>query len=120
MIVGYDGSRQAAKALSSLALSGLGTDRPIYVVSCHTNSIDAVADCEVACRYLGRHGLAATVCPEYSGGDPAQILLDCCRQYEAGLLVVGAFGHSTLRELLFGSTTRQILRELPLPLLLDG
>jgi nucleotide-binding universal stress UspA family protein len=119
VVVGYDGSREAAKALSSLAASGLGADRPIYVVSCHVDVSESAADCTVACRFLGRHGLASTACPEASGEDPAQILLDCCRRYEAGLLVAGAFGHSTLREYLFGSTTRELLRRLPLPVLLD-
>jgi nucleotide-binding universal stress UspA family protein len=119
VIVGYDGSREAAGALSSLAESGLAADRPIYIVSCHADASEATADCDIAGRFLRRHGLTATACPEISGEDPAQVLVECCRRYDAGLLVVGAFGHSTLREFLFGSTTRELLRELPVSLLLD-
>jgi len=119
VVVGYDGSRQAARALGALAASGLSAGRAIHVVSCHDDPAVAAADCELACRFLGRHGLAATAFAETSGGDPATRLIDYCRRVDAGLLVAGAFGHSTLRELLFGSTTRRLLGELPLPVLLD-
>jgi nucleotide-binding universal stress UspA family protein len=35
----------------------------------------------------------------------------------AGLLVMGAYGHTRLRELVFGGATRHVLRAAPLPVL---
>lgn len=119
VVVGYDGSRQAARALSSFVASGLGMYRMIHVVSCHADTAEAQAMCDVACRFLGRHGLEAVAHPEELNRPPETILLDWVGRGSAGLLVVGAYGHSSLRDLLFGSTTRTLLRDLPLPVMLD-
>jgi nucleotide-binding universal stress UspA family protein len=119
VVVGYDGSRQAARALSSFVASGLGIYRTIHVVSCHADMVEAKATCDVACRFLGRHGLEAVAHPEEPDQPPETMLLNWIGRCDAGLLVIGAFGHAPLRELLFGSTTRTILSELPLPVMLD-
>ena len=118
VVVGYDASRQSARALSALVASRFAVGRPIRVVSCDVDLGKAAAAADLACEYLRRHGLEATAHAE-SLGDPAAILTDWAVQSRASLLVVGAFGHGTLREWLFGSTTRTLLRSLPAPLLLD-
>jgi nucleotide-binding universal stress UspA family protein len=119
VVVGYDGSRQSARALASFAASGLGVGQSIHVVSCHADQGEAEANCEAAGRFLLRHGLQAVVHPEKVDRRPETVLLDYAVRRRAGLLVVGAFGHSQVHEFLFGSTTQSLLRELPLPVMLD-
>jgi nucleotide-binding universal stress UspA family protein len=119
VVVGYDGSRQASRALSSFVASGLGIYRMIHVVSCHADRAEAKATCEVACRFLVRHGLEAIAHPEEFDQSPETMLLDWIGRCDAGLLVIGAFGHSSIHDLLFGSTAGTIIRDLPLPVLLD-
>lgn len=51
-------------------------------------------------------------------GPPAQVLLGHVQQVQAGLLVMGAYGQPTLREFFFGSVTRTLLAESPVPLFL--
>jgi len=50
------------------------------------------------------------------GGDPADLLLRRAAAIDAHMLVMGAFGHRGVREILFGSCTRRLFEGAPLPL----
>jgi nucleotide-binding universal stress UspA family protein len=39
------------------------------------------------------------------------------QEWAADLLVMGAYGHSRIRELIIGTTTTALLRDTPVPLL---
>lgn len=55
----------------------------------------------------------------HSGGKPvANAIIVFAEQWGSGLIVVGAFGHNRIREMLLGSVTRPLLKSSPLPLLL--
>jgi nucleotide-binding universal stress UspA family protein len=49
---------------------------------------------------------------------PAAVLLDAAAQANCGLLVMGGYGHTRLREAVFGGFTRAVLEAAPLPVLL--
>jgi nucleotide-binding universal stress UspA family protein len=119
VVVAYDGSIQAARTLSSFAYSRLGIGRAIHVVSCHVDSAEAVESGEVACRFLRRHGLSVEFHAKAFADSPAAALLASIAEFSAGMLVMGAFGQSAVREFFFGSTTRTILHELPVPVFVD-
>ena len=65
-----------------------------------------------ACAVAVEH----TVAPEIGAAD---ILLNRASEFSADLLVVGAYGHSRLREFLLGGVTRSLLREMTVPVLLS-
>ena len=46
-----------------------------------------------------------------------EVLLRSALAHGADLLVIGSYGHSRRRELLFGGVTRHMLRKAPLPVL---
>ena len=117
VLVAFDGSVQAARTLASFAHSGLSRGRTVHVVSCHSDYELAVRQSELAGRFLTRHGLGCELHAET--GAPEKVVLSLAEQISAGLLVMGAFGQATVREFFFGSTTRSILHELPLPVFLD-
>lgn len=119
VVVAYDGSLQAARTLSSFAYSGLGIGRAIHVVSCHADSATAAESGEVACRFLRRHGLTVELHAKTLTDSPAAVLLGAVAEFSAGLLVMGAFGQSAVREFFFGSTTRTVLHELPVAVFVD-
>ena len=50
-------------------------------------------------------------------GDAGEVLLAQAAAQAADLLVMGAYGHSRLRELVFGGATRHVLRAATLPVL---
>ena len=47
-----------------------------------------------------------------------QTLLAAAERHSAELLVMGGYGHSRLREMIFGGVTRHVLRHMNLPVLL--
>jgi nucleotide-binding universal stress UspA family protein len=63
-------------------------------------------------RGLGLEGDGLAVADELTVGDT---LIRLAKEYEAQALVVGSHGHSTLGELLVGSTTREVLKHADCP-----
>jgi nucleotide-binding universal stress UspA family protein len=63
-------------------------------------------------RGLGLEGDGLAVADELTVGDT---LVRLAKEYEAQALVVGSHGHSTLGELLVGSTTREVLKHADCP-----
>jgi nucleotide-binding universal stress UspA family protein len=71
-------------------------------------------------RHLTRHGAQVEVQRLSSGGkDVGQLLLSQAAAFGADLLVMGAYGHSQLREWMFGGVTRTVLYQAVLPVLLS-
>ena len=71
-------------------------------------------------RHLARHGAHVEVRRVSSGGkDVGHVLLSQAAAFGADLLVMGAYGHSQLREWMFGSVTRTVLYEAGLPVLMS-
>ncbi|MCA1408350.1 universal stress protein [Ensifer sp. IC3342] len=69
--------------------------------------------------YLSRHGINVTVDPLPSAGRTvAQVLQRHAYDVAADMIVMGAYGHSRLRELVFGGVTRSMLNEARLPVLM--
>jgi nucleotide-binding universal stress UspA family protein len=52
------------------------------------------------------------------GADAADTLLKAAHDTGSDLLVMGAYGHGRLRELVFGGFTRQVLQTSSLPVLM--
>lgn len=72
-----------------------------------------------AATYLARHGARVTVDRLPSQGRPVQsVLHQHAIDTAADLLVMGAYGHSRLRQRIFGGVTRSMLEEPPLAVLL--
>jgi nucleotide-binding universal stress UspA family protein len=53
------------------------------------------------------------------GGNVGRALLNRAIEHRADLLVMGAYGHSRMRELVFGGATRHILRHMTIPVLMS-
>ena len=71
-------------------------------------------------RHLARHGARVDVRRLSSGGkDVGTLLLSEAVAFHADLIVMGAYGHSRLREWMFGGVTRTVLYEAGLPVLMS-
>jgi nucleotide-binding universal stress UspA family protein len=81
----------------------------------------AAAGLDAAAALLKRHGapVAARQVPSGAGGAGAT-LLGAAEAEGADLLVMGAYGHSRLRELVLGGATREVLRDARVPVLLSA
>jgi nucleotide-binding universal stress UspA family protein len=71
-------------------------------------------------RHLARHGAHVEVLRLSSDGkDVGRLLLSQAAAFGADLLVMGAYGHTQLREWIFGGVTRTVLYEAGLPVLMS-
>ncbi|WP_341916460.1 universal stress protein, partial [Ferrovibrio terrae] len=71
--------------------------------------------------HMQRHGLRleSAVIPA-NGGKVGQVLLAEAASRNADMMVMGAFGHSRLREMVFGGVTETVLGKMTLPVLLSN
>ncbi len=70
--------------------------------------------------YLARHGVKAEAHPTRSGKvDIGDVLLSRAADMGADLIVMGAWGHSRVRELILGGATRSLLEQMTVPVLLS-
>jgi nucleotide-binding universal stress UspA family protein len=53
-------------------------------------------------------------------GRAGEILLAQAAAHGADLLIMGAYGHTRLREFVFGGATHHVLNHAPLPVLFSG
>ncbi len=118
VVIAYDESFQAARALSEFQNAGLSGSLDVHVVSIHADRLKAARQAERAVDYLRFHAIKATAHPLILSGSPSEMILEQTRQLEAGLLVMGAYGQPTYRELILGSVTKALLRDSPVPLFL--
>ncbi|CAO3445190.1 universal stress protein [Azospirillum largimobile] len=117
VLVAWKNSRESARAVRA-AMPFLETAQSVTVLTVEPpgqRSDEAAALVD----WLHRHGIAAR--PQSviaSGGEVGEMILSCCTDQGADLLVMGAYGHSRLRELVLGGATRTVLEELTLPALM--
>ncbi len=70
--------------------------------------------------HLARHGVRAEASAIKSDDvDVGALLLSQAADLNADLIVMGAYGHSRLREVMLGGATREILRSMTVPVLLS-
>ncbi len=119
IVIAYDGSAQSSRALQLFVLSGLPVKGEIHVVSIDENKIKAAKTADRAIEYLRTHGLEATPHRLSPTGSNSTLLLEQVKTLNAGLLVMGAFGESAWKTFVFGSTTRNLMRNSQVPLFIS-
>ena len=118
VVVAYDGSPPADRALQAFQASGLDFGEEVTVVGMDRNGEDATREVGRAVEFLASHGIRVMPCVRPGAGSAALTILDVVRQRNARLLVMGAGEHSAVREALLGSVTKDVLRDSPVPVFL--
>ena len=114
--IGWDGSMTAAHALTA-ALPFLRTARTVTIVAVSRKAHDESA--AEAKRFLALHGVNATVLSVEPDTRPiAEVLLETAASCDCDLLVIGGYGHSHLRESIFGGVTKYVLSHATVPVFL--
>lgn len=120
VLVAWDGSREAARALTD-ALPLLSGSRVILLHVAASDRVRPVEeqDLQELATYLSDKGLTADIRHANAGRrNTGRVLLDEQDACGAGLLIMGGYGHSRLRELVLGGATRQVLAQMRRPVLL--
>lgn len=114
--IAWDGGSEAARAMKAAVplLQGAQDVRVLTVATDQPNGFPATE----ALRYLARHGVKAELTELEQGSSVEETFAAEVARLGAGLLVMGAYSHSRLREFLFGGVTRFFLDDLTAPPLL--
>ncbi len=122
VLLAWNGSREAARAtFDALPLLIEADQTDILIIDPPESSDDTpdAAGSRIAAS-LGRHGVSVGVSVRNSQGQSVETLIqERLAASGADLLVLGAYSHSWLRELLFGGVTRSILRSAPVTVFLS-
>lgn len=121
VVVGWKPTREAARALAD-ALPILERAEKVTVLTIDPgHSPDAepgIVGADIA-LHLARHGIRVeartTIADDLTTGD---VLLNEVADCGADFLVIGGYGHSRVREAMFGGVTRHILQSMTVPVLM--
>jgi nucleotide-binding universal stress UspA family protein len=121
VLIAWDASREAARAVSD-ALPLLQRAASVLVVSVNPKSTPLghgeLPGADMA-LHLARHNIHVEVqSVETDRMDVADALLSFAADRGCDLLVMGAYAHSRVRELVLGGATRTILKSMTLPVLM--
>jgi nucleotide-binding universal stress UspA family protein len=116
VMLAFDGSPTAYKTVQMLAASQLCEGLPIHLVMVGADSESNREALEKARGMLLSSGLVVPA--EIRPGEVEAALHVYQAEHEIDLLVMGAYGHSRIRQFLVGSTTTTMLRTASMPVLL--
>ena len=119
-LIAYDGTGHADNALHlACDFAFQFNNRLTVLVVNDGNQIDEAAAGEVAKqadRYLKHSKIEYDI--NTVSGRPEKRILEHTEENGHGMIVMGAFGHSRVRELIIGSTTVQVMRNSSVPVML--
>lgn len=122
VLVAWDNSRSAARAVND-ALPFLRAADSVEVTTIYeVNKLPTTtgSDNDKICEHLNRQGVATNGSSlPHTDIDIGNTLLNHVSDTGADLLVMGAYGHSRLREIVFGGATRTILSSMTIPVLMS-
>lgn len=107
IMLAYDGSATALKGLQMLADSPLGKGLPVHLVMVGADVEAAQAQMQAAAHVLENAGFATTIA--IVAGEPETVLHQYQQDHVIDLIVMGAYGHSRIRQFIVGSTTTAMI-----------
>ncbi|NKB58251.1 MAG: universal stress protein [Alphaproteobacteria bacterium] len=118
VVVAWNASREAARAVGD-AMPLLERSDLVEVLSIEPEGIGDLPGADIA-QHLARHGIKAdakrSVANKIDAGD---VLLNHVADSGADLVVMGAYGHSRVREMVLGGVTRHMLEHMTVPVLMS-
>ena len=122
VVVAWNGRREAARAAFD-ALPMLRQAKEVRVVCVNPQSEDEPpGDIPAAniCAALARHGVKCEATEQLRPkANVGETLLACAKESQADLLVMGCYGHTRLREFVFGGASRHVLNNMTIPVLMS-
>ena len=117
MVVAWDFSRPAARAVAD-ALPILEKAKHVSVVTVTNEKvIDTKRSGAELAKHLARHGVAVVLdTVDAAGCGIGDVLESYVTSRNADILVMGAYGHSRIREFILGGATQSMLSRPPLPI----
>lgn len=120
VLVAWNASREAARAVTdAIPLLRAAATVKVITINPHGNRHGDLPGADIG-LYLTRHGVRVEVTRDDAVSiDIGNELLSRAADFDADLIVMGAYGHSRLKELVMGGATRTIIGSMTVPVLLS-
>ena len=118
VVVAYDGSGAAKRAIASFAATGLARSRNIHVASVDNSGAQAWEMATAGVKLFSDLGVAAETHNLVSAQSSVEALFAFSKEIGASLIVMGAFAHNRIAHLFHGSVTRGLVERTTTPLYL--
>ncbi|MFT4901786.1 MAG: nucleotide-binding universal stress UspA family protein [Lentimonas sp.] len=115
-VLAFDGGPSAQKAVKFVASSALLQGTHCYLLYVGSGNAKIEAALATAAHTLQAAGFEVSI--EQRTGEPEKVIGAVVAQDHIDLLVMGAYGHSHIRQFIVGSTTSAMIRSVKLPVLL--
>ena len=116
VLLAFDGGPSSMKALDHIASSPVFAGLEVHVASAHADESQAQQRLAIAEAALQKAGFAPQL--HIVNWPVDQALAGLIEANGFDLLVMGAYGHSRIRNLVIGSTTEQMVRGCKVPIIL--
>lgn len=107
IMLAYDGSATAQKSLQMLAASPLCRGLPVHLVMAAADSESSRSELNSAAEIMRSAGFDTKTA--IVDGEPEVVLHQYQQEHVIDLLVMGAYGHSRIRQFIVGSTTTAMI-----------
>ena len=123
IIIAWKESHEAARAVhESLNILKNAEQIQIVHISKHKdNKFSAQRKCEKLQQHLLHHNIESDILAmESSSHDTGHCIHESAIEFNADLIVMGAYGHSRFREIILGGTTRYLFEHSTMPLFVSN
>jgi nucleotide-binding universal stress UspA family protein len=118
VLLAFDGGASAQRAVDHIATSPLFTGAQVVVVSVGSTAASSAAARGLAGAKALLDGADIRAEVRQVSGQPDKVLAGMVEAEGFGMVVMGAYGHSRIRNLIIGSTTTQMMRSCHVPVML--
>ena len=115
VVVAYGGGREVGHTLQTFHLLGLTGGETIHLISVSRDGWQAGEFANLASDFLAAHGVSVQLREIVSKASPSEVLLEQVQKIRPRMLMMGAHGQPSLRDIFVGSVTRDVLRVCPVP-----
>ncbi|MGB0844807.1 MAG: universal stress protein [Alphaproteobacteria bacterium] len=116
VLIAFDGGKSVIKAVSYLAETKLLEGKDVTLLHVGEQSKQVQKDLEGAASLLRDSGCVVDI--QVEEGQVETLISAKVDRDETDMIVMGAYGHSRIRQLIIGSTTTEMLRSCKVPILL--
>jgi nucleotide-binding universal stress UspA family protein len=115
-LIAFDGGESAMKAVRHIAAGQLFRGIPLHLATVGAGDARRISALATAAAELraGGHEVTEAVL----SGEPETAIAAYVTERSISLLVMGAYGHSRIRNLIIGSTTTAMIRDCHIPVML--
>ena len=112
----YDGSAYASEAMQIAAEFSTVAGTEMHILTVGKDAEEGKKKLEDSKKYIDSYGIEPVF--SFVEGNPNEIIVSFSEKEEIDLVFMGAYGHSRIIEMVLGSTTEYVLRNIQCPVII--